>query len=50
MLLYLRVMPLVNGLLLEKMNRNKNKMLKKPCIGKNIKRQGLLLLETLLRC
>ena len=43
-------MPLINGLLLEKMNRNKNKMFKKPSIGKNIKRQGLLLLETLLRC
>ena len=40
----------LNGLLLEKMNRNKNKMFKKPSICKNIKRQGVLLLETLLRC
>ena len=43
-------MPFLNGLLLEKMSRNKNKLLKKSSIRKNIKRQGLLLLETLLRC
>lgn len=43
-------MPFLKGLLLEKMNRNKNKMFKKPSIGKNIRSQGLLLLETLLRC
>ena len=40
----------LNGLLLEKMNRKKNKMFKKTSICKNIKIQGLLLLETLLRC
>ena len=34
-------MPFLNSLLLEKMNRNKNKMFKKPSIRKNFKRQGL---------
>ena len=38
-------MPFLNGLLLEKMNRNKNKMFKKPSICKNIKRQGLCYLK-----
>ena len=38
-------MPFLNGLLLEKMNRNKNKLFKKPSICNNIKRQGLLYLK-----
>ena len=37
MLLYLRIMPFLNGLLLEKMNRNKNKMFKTPPNAKTLK-------------
>ena len=37
MLLYLKVMPFLNGLLLKKMNRNKNKMFKSPTYAKTLK-------------